>query len=319
MENTYLLHYGTIALAVGINSVGVGLGEGLASLAALKAIDIQPHARPEISKTFILGMALIETAAVVGLTISLMLLAPIKETASTEYIHYAELGIALAICIAGGVIGVASSFPAQHACFAVARQPFFSQKIQGLMLLTQSLMQTPIIFAFIVALFIKNQLITVTSAADSVRLLASGLCIGIGSIGPSIGLSLFSKEVCKGVGVNPYAYQRLLSFTLISEALIESPLIFALLISLILLQVDVGSTFSFINAAAFFSSALCMGLGTLGVGISSGQVAASACRQIALTPEHYSSISRTSLFGQILIETCSIYALIVSLALIFTR
>lgn len=319
MENTYLLHYGTIALVVALNSVGVGLGEGLTSLAALKAINIQPHARPEISKTFILGMALIETAAVIGLTMSLMLLAPVKETAATDFVNLAELGIALAICVAGTVIGVVSSFPAQQACYSVARQPFFSQKIQGLMLLTQSLMQTPIIFAFIVALFIKSQLPTIISSADSIRLLASGLCIGVGSIGPSIGLSLFSQEVCQGVGINPYAYQKLLSFTLISEALIESPLIFALLISLILLQANVGDTFSFINASAFLASAICMGLGTLGVGISSGRVAASACRQIAFKPELYGSIYRTSVFGQILIETCSIYALIVSFALILTR
>ena len=319
MENTYLLHYGTIAFAVALNSVGVGLGEGLTSLAALKAIDTQPHAHPEISKTFILGMALIETAAVVGLTMALMMLPPTPETANTEYVHYAELGIAFAICIAGGVIGISSSFPAQHACHAVARQPFFSQKIQTLMLLTQSLMQTPIIFAFIVALFIKNQLPTITSMPDSFRLIGSGLCIGLGSIGPAIGLSLFSKEVCKGMGVNPQAYQRLLSFTLISEALIESPLIFALLISLILLQVNVGDTFGFINGSAFFSAALCMGLGTLGVGIASGKVAAKSCQQIALKPEHYSAIMRTSLFGQVLIETCAIYSLIIAFALIFIR
>lgn len=319
MDSTHILHFGTIALAVALNSIGVGLGEGLTSLASLKAIDQQPHARPEIVKTFILGMALIETAAVVGLTMSLMLLVPSNEFVLTEYMHYAELGIALAICLAGGIIGVVSSFPAQHACYSVARQPFFSQKIQGLMLLTQSLMQTPIIFAFIVALFIKNQLASIITTADSFRLIGSGLCIGVGSIGPAIGLSLFSKEACRGVGVNPQAYQRLLSFTLISEALIESPLIFALLISLILLQVDVGNSLSLINGVAYFSGALCMGLGTFGPGMNSGRVAAHACKQIALTPEHYSSIVRTSLFAQVLIETSSIYALIVALALIFIR
>lgn len=319
MESTYLLHYGTIAFAVALNSVGVGLGEGLTSLAALKAIDIQPHARPEISKTFILGMALIETAAVVGLTMALMLLTPLKETAHTEFMHYAELGIAFAICIAGSAIGISSSFPAQHACYAVARQPFFSQKIQGLMLLTQSLMQTPVVFAFIVALFIKSQLINVTSLGESFRLIGSGLCIGLGSIGPAIGLSLFSREACKAIGVNPHAYQKILSFTLVSEALIESPLIFALLISLILLQVSTGDVFNFINGSALLASAFCMGMGTFGTAIASGRVAAKACEKIALNPEQYSVMMRTSLFAQVLIETCAIYCLIVSFALIFVR
>lgn len=318
MELTFLFHYGTIALVVALNSVAVGLGGGFTSLAAIRAINIQPHAHPEISRTFILGMALIETAAVVGLTLSFMLLIPTPEVVLTTYSYTAELGIALAICIAGGVIGVVSSFPAQYACLSVARQPFYYQKIQALMLLTQSLMQTPIIFAFIVALFIKNQLGMINSIAESLRLIGAGLCIGIGSIGPAIGLANFSKQVCKSIGINPKAYSQLLSFTLISEALIESPLIFTLLISLILLQKG-GSSLTFMQGFELFAAALCMGLGTLGVGISSGKVASEACKQIALIPEQYNIISRTSLFGQVLIETCSIYALIVAFALIIMK
>lgn len=315
-HSTYLFHYGTIALAVALNSISVGIGEGLTSLAALKAIDMQPSARPEISKTFILGMALIETAAVIGLTIALMLLAPQKEIATLSYTHYAEIGIAFAICVAGSVIGVASSFPSQYACYSVARQPFFSQKIQMLMLLTQSLMQTPIIFSFIIALFIKGQMISITTMEESLRLIGTGLCIGLGSIGPAIGLAFFSKEVCKSIGINRHAYPQLLQFTLVSEALIESPLIFALLVSLIMLQMHATNL---LEGIAFLSAALCMGLGTLGVGIASGRVASNACKQIAFAPQNYNSIARTSLFGQVLIETCSIYALIIAFALMLVR
>jgi len=318
-HSTHLFHYGTIALAVALNSISVGIGEGLTSLAALKAIDIQPSARPEISKTFILGMALIETSAVIGLTMALMLLTPQKETATLAYTHYAELGIAFAICIAGSVIGVASSFPAQYACYSVARQPFFSQKIQMLMLLTQSLMQTPIIFAFIVSLFIKGQMSAAATMTGSLRLIGSGLCIGLGSIGPAIGLGLFSKEVCESIGINRHAYPQLLQFTLISEALIESPLIFSLLVSLMLLQMRASDPTHLLDGIIFFSAALCMGLGTLGPGISSGKVASRACKQIAFVPQHYNSIAKTSLFGQVLIETGSIYALIIAFTLVLVK
>ena len=75
---THFIHYLTIALAVAVNSVGVGIGEGLTSLAALKALSLQPSAQSEISRIFILGMALIETSAVIGLTMSLMLLTPLE-------------------------------------------------------------------------------------------------------------------------------------------------------------------------------------------------------------------------------------------------
>ncbi|MFS8506743.1 MAG: ATP synthase F0 subunit C [Candidatus Babeliales bacterium] len=58
METFHLLHFGTVALTVALTALGVGLGQGLTSLVALEALDTQPHARAEISKTFILGMAL---------------------------------------------------------------------------------------------------------------------------------------------------------------------------------------------------------------------------------------------------------------------
>jgi len=318
METLHILHFGTVALTVALTALGVGLGQGLTSLVALEALDTQPHARAEISKTFILGMALLETAAIIGLTMSLMLLKPIDSSLETQdAVYLAECAIAFALCISGAIIGLIACLPAQYACRAVARQPFYGQKIQSLMLLTQSLMQTPIVFGFIIALFIKNQLTSVQSIYDSMRLIGCGLSIGIGSIGPSIGLALFSKEVCKGMGINPQAYSRLLSFTLISEALIESPLIFSLLIALIILQINPGQGLDFIRSSALFSSGLCMGLGTLGVGIASGRVAAKACEQISSKPEHYNLLLRTSLFAQVLIETCSIYALIISFALIF--
>ena len=86
MHTTYLFHYGTIAFSVALSSIGVGLGEGLTGLAALKALNIQPGARNEISKTFILGMALIETSAVVGLTVALILLAPLSNLPNLEFI-----------------------------------------------------------------------------------------------------------------------------------------------------------------------------------------------------------------------------------------
>ena len=152
IDSTYFFHYGTIAFSICLSSLGVGLGEGLTGLSALEAIGIQPNAHSEITKTSILGMALIETSAVVGLTIALILLAPVGNVPHLEYTHYAELGIAFAIAISGFVVGIVSSYPARAACFTVARQPFFTQKIQSIMLLTQSLMQTPVIFAFMISL-----------------------------------------------------------------------------------------------------------------------------------------------------------------------
>jgi F0F1-type ATP synthase membrane subunit c/vacuolar-type H+-ATPase subunit K len=314
-----LIHYGTIALAVGINSIGVGIGEGLTSQAALDAINTQPRASGEITRAAILGMALIETAAIMGAVISIMLLLGTKNSVVGFYPGIAELGIACAICIPGLVLGLASALPAREACFAIARQPFFAQSIVRFMLITQSLLQSPIIFGFIVSSIIRYQATYVQTLSDSLRLIASGLCIGLGSVGPAIGLAIFAQSACRGLGVNPRAYNTLFSFTLISQTIIETPIIFSFVISMALLFLVPITNISDIYAIALLGAAISTGLGTVGPGISSGKTAAAACHQIALNPESHNILSRVSMFVQGLIETCAIYAVLISFLLIFSQ
>ena len=185
--------------------------------------------------------------------------------------------------------------------------------------MTQVLIQTPIISAFLVSLFIKGQSNAAVTMSDSLRLIASGLCVGIGSIGPAIGLGVFSRAAINSLGKNTKAYDKLLSFTFISEALIETPIIFCLLIALTLLFFVPQSTDNAIDGVIFIGAALCTGLGTLGTGISSGITAAAACTQIGNNPDAYSMLSRTSILAQSLIETIVLYTIILSLLMILFR
>ena len=303
-----LLHYGTIALAVAINSVSVGLGEGAACTAAIQAINKQPQAKKEIS-----GAALIETAAIMGVAIAIILLLGSPTKSIDPLVAIAEVGIAFAICLSGFVIGIVSSMPAQEACLAVARQPFFSEKIIRFMLITQSVIQTPIIFGFIIAMFIKNQATSVQTLPQSLKLLASGLCMGLGTVGPALGLGIFARTAIRGLGINRSAYATLMTFMFISQAIIETPIIFALVTSLMII---VSPVHSLVAGIATIAAALCMGLGTLGPGSSSGKTAAAACHQIALNPSLYQTIANVSLFGQGLIDTCAIYAFLIAILMV---
>lgn len=314
------IHYGTIAFAVGATSISVGIGEGLASITALEAINTQPHARGDIARTAIIGMALIETAAILGTVVAVMLLFSARPLEPNYYTNLAELGIAFAMCITGFVTGIVSALPTRAACLAIARQPFYAQQITRLMLVMQSLLQGPIIFSFIVALIVKYQAINAQTLSDSLRLVASGLCIGLGSIGPSIGLGLFAQTACRGLGINPQAYTKLLSFALISQTIIETPIIFSFVISMVLLiMTSATDTTSSIQGIAFLAASLCTGFGMTGPGISSGRTAAAACKEVTYNPETYSMLSRVSLFAQGLIETCAIYAVLISFLLIFAK
>jgi len=311
-----LLHYITIALVVSVNSVAVGIGEGLTGVAAIKAINIQPHAKNEISTIAIIGMALVETAAISGLCIAIILLMGSGTAQKSIYLGLSELGIAFAVCLSGFTIGIVSSMPAQGACEAVARQPFSGKKILRFMLITQSMIQTPIIFGFIVAMLIQKSSISVSTLAESLRLIAVGLAVGLGSIGPAIGLAIFGKTACAGIGINRKSYNKIFLLTLISEAIIETPIIFALLISLFLFTIKAHTL---LQGVAMLGAAFCIGLGTLGPGIGSGRTASAACKQIAINPENYSSLSKVNMISQGLIGTAAIYTLIIALGLILIK
>lgn len=318
LEGSEIIHFGTIALAVAINALGVGIGQGLTSSAALEAINMQPGARDDITKTAVLGMALIETAAVMGTFIAFVLLLATPGMQLNWYVGLAELGIVSAICLPGFILGIASCYPAREACMAVARQPFFAQNIIRFMLIILSLIQTPIIFGMIVALLINSQMAEIQTLRESFRLIASGIAIGLGSVGPAIGLASFAKVACRSVGLNRAAYNKLLTFSFISQAIVETPIIFSFVIAITLLFiVQPLPEENLLNGIALLAAGICAGIGTLGTGISSGLTAAQACREIGINPSSYGILSRTSLLAQGLIETCAIYAVLTSLLLIF--
>lgn len=313
--NYQVLHYTSLALVVALPALGVGIGQGFSCLAAVRAINRQPGAQKEIGRVLFIGMAFIETAAVISMFGAILLL----KSPTTPITIWAQLGIVAAIAVPGLVIGIGSALPVYQAMASIARQPFFGGKIMNIMLISQSVIQTPIIFGLIMGAIIYSQLNSIVTTPQSIKLLASGLAMGLGSIGPTIGLSYFAQEVCRSVGLNRSAYRQLLSFTFLSQALIETPILFALIIALLLSYLPITIGASVVASAAFIAAACTIGLSTLGAGISSGRTAVAACKQIALKPELYNVLSRSSLLGQTLIDTCTIYGLIIALILILTR
>ncbi len=322
IELGIFLHYISVAFIIALTSLGVGIAAGYASIAALSALDRAPNTYNEVSKIIIVALAVIETGGILGLVMALLLLAgPASELLGQQEILYtgiAEIGIACALGISGLVVAFASANPAKQALVSIARQPFFSSNILNIMLMTQSIIQTPVIFGFLISLLIRGQCLALTTFADSIRLMAAGLCTGLGCIGPVIGLSQFAGAACQAIGINRDSYRKVLPFALLSQAIIETPIIFSLLISLMLLFSPLHTEKPY-TIVALLASALCVGIGTFGPGISSGKVASAACKEIALHPEQYSILSRTSMLGQGLIDSAVIYALIVSLAIFFLK
>lgn len=312
------LHYGSLAIAFSLAALGGGLGQGLAGFSVIRALQRQPLSHLANFRAMIIGLALIESGIIISLVMSLLLLfgMPFEITPT---IAFAEIGIGCAVGISACASSIASSFVVSSAAQAIARQPFFANKIITFMLLMQSIIEAPVVFAFIIALLIRNNLSEAMPMLASLKNFAAGLIVGLGSIGPCIGQALFTQAACTGIGLNKDSYAKMFSFALLNAALIETPLIFCLLFAFMLLFSTTGIPATYadeiMRATALLASTCSMGLGSIGTPIGIGYAASRVCYQIARDPMNYSLLLRSNLLVIAFVESSIIYALIIALLL----
>jgi F-type H+-transporting ATPase subunit c len=72
-----------------------------------------------------------------------------------------------------------------------------------------------------------------------------------------------------------------------------------------------------VQVAKFLAAGLCMGIGSLGPGIGIGNVVAHALDSTARQPEMRGPLFSTMIIGCAFVETTAIYALLVSIILLF--
>ncbi|MBD3231612.1 hypothetical protein GF322_03025 [Candidatus Dependentiae bacterium] len=313
-----LLHYLSIGILIGLGSIGAGIGQGIAAFSSVGSMARQPAGNDPIFRSMVIGLAFIESGAIFALVITLLLLFTVLPQI-TFAIAIAELGISLAVGIAALSISIASSFAVRATAVSISRQPFFAQKIITLMLLAQSIIEAPVVFAFVVALIIKMNLTEATTLFEGLKFLAASCCIALGCVGPSFGQAIFANSSCKAVGLNKDVYNKIFTFSIINEAVIETPLIFSLLISIMLIFLPIPFKTPLSSTIGFLVSAFAVGIGSFGTAVSAGYVGSRSCNQLALNPENYSFLFRSTILAQAFIESSVIYCLIIALFLITKR
>lgn len=302
-------HYSIIGLIVTLPAAAAAFGQRTTGRSAIENITTQPQAQHDLLRSYVLGVALNEMAAIMSVIMGAFLLFK-NHPISLEH-TLVEIGIFCAVVIPACLVGYLSAEPHRMAMESLTRQPFLASRIINLMILTISMMQMSVILGMFVAFILQLQLsepeITLLS---SIKYMAAGLTFGGASIGPLIGMSRFTKTACHAVGLYPNSYGNVLSIAFISPALIETPILFALGVALSMIARTA------LHPAALIAAALAMGLSTFGPGIASGTVAATACRFIAQEPERSSQFTYTSMVVQTLIEASCIYGLIIAIVLV---
>lgn len=64
--------------------------------------------------------------------------------------------------------------------------------------------------------------------------IAAGLCMGIGTLGPSLGQGFIGGKACESLGKKPEAYDQIFRMMMMALAFVESTAIYALLMSILL-------------------------------------------------------------------------------------
>ncbi len=73
--------------------------------------------------------------------------------------------------------------------------------------------------------------------ADTIKLLAGGLAMGLGAIGPGIGVGLVALGALQALGRNPEARGQIMTYMILAIAFAEAIAIYALVVAVILIFV----------------------------------------------------------------------------------
>jgi ATP synthase F0 subunit c len=217
-----------------------------------------------------------------------------------------------------GAIGAAIGEGHTAACAneAISRNPKFSGDIFKAMLVGQAIAESSSIFALVIAmmlLFTKFPAHILTVPV----LFGAGLSMGLGAIGAGVGAGYPAGSCCTGMARQPAVSGRLTTNMLIGSAVCQTPAIFALVVSFILLFTDFSKSPVSPTWAAILGAGISSGFGAIGSGLGGGLVAEASCDGIARQPETVTPVTNVMLLGQAVTQTTAIYALLVSFILMF--
>lgn len=150
------------------------------------------------------------------------------------------------------------------------------------------------------------------------RYLGAGFALGLGGIGSAIGMGMAAGHADAAIMRQPTTQGVMLRTMLIGQAVGGSPSVLALVVGLMIMFVpEASSTQPWISFAGFVSAGLAIGLGCFGSGWGCGWPAGEGCEGTARNPRHAPRIAQGMILGQAVAQSPSLFALVISLILLF--
>ncbi len=304
-------------ISMGLGAVGAAIGEGYTAAQANLAVSRHPERSGDIFKSMLVGQAVAESASIFALVIAILLLF-LDPGGASPLTAAALLGAGLSMGFGAVGSGIGSGFPGGQACLGLARQPAVANSITTNMLIGSAVCQTPAIFSMVVALMLMFMDFSPMALMPTwAALIGAGLSTGLAAIGSGYGGGLAAGASCEGIARQPQSVANVTTTMLVGQAVSQTPSIFGLLVSFILMFKTFPATSAVSPAMALLAAGLCTGFGGIGPGIGNGMAAQGAVTWVARNVKNAGDLMRIMLVGQAVSQSTAIYAMVVSLVLIF--
>ncbi len=225
-------------------------------------------------------------------------------------------GLAMGFGAIGAAVG--EGYAAAGANAAISRNPDESGNIFKTMLVGQAVAESAAIFALVVAMLLLFANVPETATWLDVSVyIAAGLGMGLGAIGSGVGSGFPAGAACEGIARQPAASNRLMTNMLIGSAVCQTPAIFALVVSFILMFTNFSDKPVNPTWAAILGAGLASGLSAIGSGLGGGLVAKASGEGVARKPEAAGPVTNVMLLGQAVTQTKAVYGMLVAFILMF--
>ncbi len=225
-------------LAMGFGAIGSGVGSGFPAGAACLGMSRQPAMGNKLTTNMLIGSAVCQTPSIFSLVIAFILLFTNFDLRPLWPNWAAVFGAGLAAGLSAIGSGIGGGIVAKENCEGISRSPESAGTATNIMLLGQAITQTPAILGLLVAFILIFRVYPETELiSPAFALLGSGLCIGIGAIGPGIGEGIASSGGVKWISRNLKHTGDITRLMLVGMAVAESTAIYALVIALVLIFV----------------------------------------------------------------------------------
>jgi F-type H+-transporting ATPase subunit c len=164
----------------------------------------------------------------------------------------------------------------------------------------------------------------------AITAVTAGLAIGLGVVLPAIGQAHAARRAIEAIARQPSEAATISRNLFVGLAMIESLALYVLIVALVLLFADPlqdrvaaaarqgPAAFWFLIGSAV-AAAAAITIGTMLAALGQGRVTGAALAAIAEQPEAREDISTTLFISLALLESLALYALIVSLILLFAN